>query len=106
MDDDYFGSASGPQTQDEPDASDAAPGPDDAGEADGETLFIPETSLGGRTCEPGDVLTFTVVGKTSDGELEVELDKESTDEDYASGSDKADAEELRVALSERQSMSA
>jgi len=57
-----------------------------------DSLYIPESSLGGKTCKPGDTLTFKVVGK-SDGELEIALE----DKQYED-SDETDANELRQAL--------
>lgn len=84
--------------------SDVAETTDDA-EEDSGNLFLPESSLGGRKCEPGDVISLKVVGKTADGELELAVDEKKTDDDYGS-SDESDAMELRQALGASKGMPA
>lgn len=92
----------GPQEQVEPDASMESPGGgedmpmDSDKEESSESLFIPPDCLGGKEYAPGDTITFKVVGKNSDGELEVSMDEGSENE--SGGSDEADAMELRKAL--------
>ncbi len=92
MEDDY----QGPQDNPDPKAEDAPEGETDdtASEEGDEDLYIPESALGGKTCKPGDTLTFKVTGKTSYGELKLALD----DKEYSGSSNEADAMDLRTAL--------
>ena len=70
---------------------------DNPKEESDESLYLPESALGGRQCKPGDTITMKVIGKTSDGELQLAVDDKSTDKSYGS-SDEADADDLRTAL--------
>ena len=84
--------SAGPEEQDEPDASSMV---EDEGSGSDESLFIPSDCLGGKDFSAGDTITLKVIGKNSDGDLEVSMGG-GDEEDM--GSDEADKMELRAAL--------
>lgn len=63
--------------------------PDNGGgqdDADSDTIYLP-ASAGGPDCKAGDKITFTVVGKTADGEIEVKADAPASGSDWKSDLD-------------------
>jgi hypothetical protein len=52
----------------------------DSEEAGDNTFFIPSDLAGGIEVKPGDILEFRVVGKSADGEVEVEHVKKEDDD--------------------------
>lgn len=62
--------------------SESEPQPDKGGRDD--TFFLPEAMLKGVDVNPGDVLEFKVVGKSPEGEIEVEYNQgEAKDASFA-----------------------
>lgn len=72
-------------------ASKSTDGGSEQGESSPESFYLPADTAGCENCKPGDMLSFKVVGKTNDGELEVQkVDGNSDGKDFKSDKEWSD----------------